>query len=237
MFKDFSIVIAAGGLGTRLSDFRGEDTNKVLLEINGVPMIIQQINQLQEWGLDISKIICITNPLLHDLIQNTVRSYFSKDIKYVVQPEPLGIAHALSFAEENLTTDRLIFILGDNFFEINPLKDLEINNLGGANVFLKGVSSPQDFGVAEVEMGNVINIDEKPEKPKTNLAVVGLYVYSSDVFNRIKKLKPSNRGEFEITDLNKLYIDESSLKATEIKGWWIDAGTPERIIELEKHID
>ena len=237
MFKDFSIVIAAGGLGTRLSDFRGEDTNKVLLEINGVPMIIQQINQLQEWGLDISKIICITNPLLHDLIQNTVRSYFSKDIKYVVQHEPLGIAHALSFAEENLTTDRLIFILGDNFFEINPLKDLEINNLGGANVFLKGVSSPQDFGVAEVEMGNVINIDEKPEKPKTNLAVVGLYVYSSDVFNRIKKLKPSNRGEFEITDLNKLYIDESSLKATEIKGWWIDAGTPERIIELEKHID
>ena len=237
MFKDFSIVIAAGGLGTRLSDFRGEDTNKVLLEINGVPMIIQQINQLQEWGLDISKIICITNPLLHDLIQNTVRSYFSKDIKYVVQPEPLGIAHALSFAEENLTTDRLIFILGDNFFEINPLKDLEINNLGGANVFLKGVSSPQDFGVAEVEMGNVINIDEKPEKPKTNLAVVGLYVYSSDVFNRIKRLKPSNRGEFEITDLNKLYIDESSLKATEIKGWWIDAGTPERIIELEKYID
>ena len=102
---------------------------------------------------------------------------------------------------------------------------------------MKGVSSPQDFGVAEVEMGNVINIDEKPEKPKTNLAVVGLYVYSSDVFNRIKKLKPSNRGEFEITDLNKLYIDESSLKATEIKGWWIDAGTPERIIELEKHID
>ncbi len=237
MFKDFSIVIAAGGLGTRLSDFRGEDTNKVLLEINGVPMIIQQINQLQEWGLDISKIICITNPLLHDLIQNTVRSYFSEDIKYVVQPEPLGIAHALSFAEEKLTTGRLIFILGDNFFEINPLKDLEIDDLGDANVFLKGVSNPKDFGVAEVEMGNVINIDEKPEKPKTNLAVVGLYVYSSNVFDRIKKLKPSNRGEFEITDLNKLYIEERGLKAAEIKGWWIDAGTPERIIELEQYID
>ena len=232
-----SIVILAGGLGTRLKDFRGTNTEKVLLEINGTPMIIKQIGQVLDWGFNIDNIVCVTNPNIHDSIQKVNRDKFGSRIKYVTQPEQLGIAHAFSFAEDKISSEQILLVLGDNFFEKNPFQKKEMESEDISNIFIKSVENPEDFGVAEVEGGRIVSLEEKPVNPKSNLAVVGLYLYKSDIFSKIKTLKPSDRGELEITDLNKKLIEEGSLAYHEIDGWWIDAGTPERIVELESKID
>jgi len=232
-----SIVILAGGLGTRLKDFRGANTEKVLLEINGIPMIIKQIEQVLDWGFNIDNIVCVTNPNIHDSIQKVNRDKFGSRIKYVTQPEQLGIAHAFSFAEDKISSEQILLVLGDNFFEKNPFQKKEMESEDISNIFIKSVENPEDFGVAEVEGGRIVSLEEKPVNPKSNLAVVGLYLYKSDIFSKIKTLKPSKRGELEITDLNKKLIEEGSLTYHEIDGWWIDAGTPERIVELESKID
>jgi glucose-1-phosphate thymidylyltransferase len=198
-------VIAAGGLGTRLQGFRDNDKTKVLLEVNSIPMINQQINQLNQWG---------------------------------VEENPKGISHAFSKAEQYIRTgDTVIFVLGDNFFEENLIKELDLNKFsdeGGCIIFTTKVTNPNEYGVASVDdLGNVIHIEEKPAQPKSNLAVVGLYIFDSLAMDNIKKLSPSSRGEYEITDLINIYINEKKCTNVEFGGWWVDAGTPDRIIELE----
>ncbi len=232
-----SIVILAGGLGTRLKDFRGANTEKVLLEINGIPMIIKQVQQVLDWGFNIDNIVCVTNPNIHDSIQKVNRDKFGSRIKYVTQPEQLGIAHAFSFAEDKISSEQILLVLGDNFFEKNPFQKKEMESEDISNIFIKSVENPEDFGVAEVEGSRIVSLEEKPVNPKSNLAVVGLYLYKSDIFSKIKTLKPSERGELEITDLNNKLVEEGGLSYHEIDGWWIDAGTPERIVELESKID
>lgn len=232
-----SVVILAGGLGTRLRNFRGSNATKVLLKINGIPMIIKQIEQVISWGFNLNNIVCVTNPSIHDAINKVTRDKFGTEIKYVIQPEPLGISHAFSFAKDIVTSDYVLLVLGDNFFEQNPFKGFSPNFDVVANIFTKSVENPKDFGVAEVSGDRIISLEEKPKVPLSNLAVVGVYLYRQDVFEKIKSLKPSQRGEYEITDLNKILIDHGGISFKEINGWWIDAGTPERIMELEEKID
>ncbi len=230
-------VIAAGGLGTRLQNFRDNRSTKILLEVNGIPMINHQIKQLNNWGFE--KFVIITNPEFSSLIQDVVLGSFSNfDIGFSIQDEPKGISHALQQAENLVKNEKLLFVLGDNFFENNPFKGFDLNEFqSGAFIFTKMVENPQEFGVAEMDHdGNVISIEEKPDMPKSNDAVVGAYMFDESVFEKISILQPSKRGEYEITDLCNLYVNEKNCKNFSIDGWWIDAGTPERIIELEQKL-
>tara|TARA_Y100000385_G_scaffold76437_1_gene77401 strand:- start:118 stop:840 length:723 start_codon:yes stop_codon:yes gene_type:complete len=230
-------VIAAGGLGTRLQGFRGNDSTKILLEVDGSPMIIRQIEQLTNWGLN--EFIIITNPSFDKLIRDVIGSYFpDKNINFTIQHEQKGISHALMCAKEYIYSgDTVFFVLGDNFFENNPAVSINMEELSknkGSYIFSHKVENPEEFGVAEFDSNNnVISIEEKPENPKSNQAVVGIYIYDDTVMDKIATLKPSNRGEYEVTDLNNLYIQDGKCKNVTIDGWWIDAGTPDRIIELE----
>ena len=233
-------VIAAGGLGTRLQGFRGNDSTKILLEVDGKPMIIRQIEQLIDWGLD--NFIIITNPSFDELIKDVISSYYpEKKISFTIQSEQKGISHALMCAERYiLPGDTVFFILGDNFFENNPAENIKMEDLAknkGAYIFSYKVENPQEFGVAELDSeNNVISIEEKPIKPKSKQAVVGVYIYDDSVMDKIKTLKPSERGEYEVTDLNNLYIKDGKCKNVTIDGWWIDAGTPDRIVDLEEKL-
>ena len=238
--SNIKTVIAAGGLGTRLQGFRGNDSTKILLEVDGSPMIIRQIEQLTNWGLD--EFIIITNPSFDDLIKDVVNSYFpDKKISFTIQHEQKGISHALMCAKEYIYSgDTVFFVLGDNFFENNPAVSINMEELSknkGSYIFSHKVENPEEFGVAEFDSNNnVISIEEKPENPKSNQAVVGIYIYDDTVMDKIATLKPSNRGEYEVTDLNNLYIQDGKCKNVTINGWWIDAGTPDRIIELERKL-
>ena len=238
--NNIKTVIAAGGLGTRLQGFRGNDSTKILLEVDGKPMIIRQIEQLIDWGLD--NFIIITNPSFDELIKDVISSYYpEKNISFTIQHEQKGISHALMCAEKYvLPGDTVFFILGDNFFENNPAENIKMEDLAknkGAHIFSYKVENPQEFGVAELDSeNNVISIEEKPIKPKSKQAVVGIYIYDDSVMDKIKTLKPSERGEYEVTDLNNLYIQDGKCKNVTIDGWWIDAGTPDRIVDLEEKL-
>ena len=238
--NNIKTVIAAGGLGTRLQGFRGNDSTKILLEVDGKPMIIRQIEQLINWGLD--NFIIITNPSFDELIKDVISSYYpEKNISFTIQHEQKGISHALMCAEKYvLPGDTVFFILGDNFFENNPAENIKMEDLAknkGAHIFSYKVENPQEFGVAELDSeNNVISIEEKPIKPKSKQAVVGVYIYDDSVMDKIKTLKPSERGEYEVTDLNNLYIKDGKCKNITIDGWWIDAGTPDRIVDLEEKL-
>ena len=236
MRKNYA-VIAAGGLGTRLKDFEGNLHTKVLIDIDGLSMISSQINQLKKWGF--IDFIVITNPEFHDLIVRDINTNFKNiNITYVTQTAPNGIADALSYAEPEVDDDSLVtFILGDNFFGSNPLKVVDYDNFKGAKIFAVNVENPEEFGVMELNsQKKVIDLHEKPDTFISSFAIVGLYIYDKSCFELIKKLKPSSRGELEITDLNKLYLSENLLSYDVIDSWWIDAGTEERINELKNLI-
>ena len=235
--QNIKCVIAAGGLGTRLQNFRNNNSTKILLEVLDVPMINHQIQQLNSWGFE--NFVIITNPEYSALIKEVVKEAFSNfDIQFATQDEPKGISHALQQAENFVKNEKLFFVLGDNFFENNPLEGFDLNKFNsGAFIFTKIVDNPEEFGVAQMDQnGNVISIEEKPEMPKSNDAVVGAYMFDESVFEKISILQPSARGEYEITDLCNLYVNEKNCKNSSIEGWWIDAGTPERIIELEEKL-
>ena len=236
--ENIKCIIAAGGLGTRLQDFRGNKSTKILLDVNGISMINRQISQLYEWG--IRKFIVITNPEYLDMIKEvTLNDFDNLDIDFTVQEEPKGISHALYQARNFVThNEKIFFVLGDNFFENNPFKNFDIKKFkDGACIFTTEVRNPEEFGVAEIDSdGNVISIEEKPTRPKSNAAVVGIYMFDSSVFKKIETLVPSARGEYEVTDLCNIYVNENKCLNLDVKGWWIDAGTPERIIELEKNL-
>ena len=128
------------------------------------------------------------------------------------------------------------FVLGDNFFGENPLEELDLENIRGAHLFVKEVKNPEEFGVIELDKNKIINLHEKPKDYISSLAVVGLYIYQYSCFEYIKLLEPSNRGELEITDLNKVYMSNEILDFHILESWWVDAGTEDRIEHLKKLI-
>ena len=234
--EKISAVIAAAGLGTRLKNYTGNTSTKILIDINNQSMISLQIKQLSSWG--IKKFVVITNPEFDELIKNDLKkNHPNKDIKYTIQEKPLGIAHALKQAENCVKKEsKILFILGDNFFGENPIQNINLDDDSEAVLFVKPVSNPEEFGVANIVNDKIKIIEEKPKKPTSNLAVLGLYLYSYDCFELIERLDFSARGELEITDLNNLYIKSRNVSLKTLNDWWIDAGTEERIEELKKLI-
>ena len=233
--QEICAVIAAGGLGTRLKNYKNNFSTKVLIEIGNKSMISSQVSQISSWG--IKNFVIITNPDFDLMIKEDVtKNHPDKNIKFVIQEKPLGIAHALLQSEKLVENySKILFVLGDNFFGENPMLKLENQNIESM-IFLKKVLNPNEFGVAKILDNNLIDIEEKPDNPNSDLAVVGLYLYSLNCFELIKKLNFSNRGELEISDLNNELIKTNSIQFEILDSWWIDAGTEERIEELKKLI-
>ncbi len=217
-------IILAGGMGTRLNPCTLV-TNKHLLPVYDRPMVYFPLASLREAGLE--EILIVSGPEhsgdFLEILGNG--SAFGCRLQYAVQTEAGGIAQALSLAEEFAGDDDVAVILGDNIFSDNLAQ--AVNNFSdGALIFLKEVDDARRFGVAELGEGSqVVSIEEKPAEPKTNLAVTGFYVYDNSVFAKIKTLRPSQRGELEITDVNNHYISEGKMTAQILSGEWTDAGT------------
>ena len=233
-------IILAGGTGTRLRPLT-QVTNKHLLPVGRYPMIFYPIYKLKKAG--INEILIVTGrEHMGDVIELLGSGKdFGVEFTYKVQDEAGGIAQALGLARHFVNGDKCVVILGDNIFEddiTSYVKEFE-EQKEGAKVLLKEVPDPQRFGVPEFKDGKIIAIEEKPKEPKSNFAVTGIYMYDSEVFEIIKTLKPSWRGELEITDVNNAYIKKGTLTYNILKGWWTDAGTPESLFranELCKNI-
>jgi len=223
-------VILAGGTGSRLWPLT-KVTNKHLLAVGQKPMIYYPVEKLVSAG--IKEILIVTGVEHMGDVVNLLGSgkNFSCRFTYKVQDAAGGIAQALCLAENFAVDSSIVVILGDNIFEasIAPYLKKFAAQENGARVLLKKVPHPQRFGVAEISGGKVIKIVEKPKKPKTNYAVTGIYFYDNSVFDIIKTLKPSGRGELEITDVNNGYINKKQLEYDIISGWWTDAGTFESL--------
>lgn len=228
-------IILAGGTGTRLYPLT-RVTNKHLLPIGKEPMIYHSLKQLI--SADITSVLVVTSKEHMGDVVNLLGSgdEFGCDLTYKVQEKAGGIAHALALAENFANGESIAVILGDNIFEysIKPYKDNFLKQKYGARVLLKDVDDPERYGIAALDEYSVLSIEEKPNNPKTNFAVVGMYFYDAKIFDIIKKLEPSERGELEITSVNNIYIKLNELKFDVIKGKWTDAGTFESIIEANE---
>ncbi len=219
-------IILAGGQGTRLSPLT-EVTNKHLLPVGKEPMIWHPVKQMVDVG--ITDILVITSTQHMGDIVNSLGSgkRFGCEFTYRVQEEAGGIAHALALGENFSQDQRIVVLLGDNIFEysINEHVKAFREQTAGARVLLKEVGDPERFGVAALDEKQVISIEEKPSQPKSNYAVVGCYMYDNQVFDLIREIKPSARGELEITAVNNLYIEKELLHYGIVRGRWTDAGT------------
>lgn len=219
-------VVLAGGMGSRLWPLT-KVTNKHLLGIGQKPMIYYPIEKLT--GIGIDEVLIVTGVEHMGDVVGLLGSgkEFGCKFTYKVQDEAGGIAQALALAENFSNHDRLAVILGDNIFQasLKPYAKQFMSQDSGARVLLKQVNDPHRFGVAELKGEKVIGIKEKPKKPKSDYAVTGIYFYDHKVFDIIRTLKPSARGEFEVTDINNAYIQNNELCYNVIDGWWTDAGT------------
>lgn len=223
-------VILAGGTGSRLYPLT-KVTNKHLLPVGGKPMIYHPIEKLVQAGIE--EILIVTGiEHMGDVVSLLGSgSEFGCRFTYKVQDKPGGIAQALSLGENFVHGDLLAVILGDNIFQ-DPITGFveDFRNQGkGAKIILKEVPDPHRFGVAELDGDRVIRIEEKPREPKTNWIVTGIYFYDSQVFDIVRTLKPSWRGELEITDVNNCYIERGEMTWGKLSGWWTDAGTFESL--------
>lgn len=202
-------------------------------------MIYYPISKLKEAGL--TDIFVVTGKEHAGAIVNLLGSGYEMGLKftYRIQDQAGGIAQALGLAEEFVGSDKCVVILGDNIFEDNIadfVKKFD-EQKEGAKILIREVKDPQRYGVAELEGDKVISIEEKPEFPKSNYSVTGIYMYDSSVFNIIKTLKPSVRGELEITDVNNEYIRRGTLTSNILTGWWTDAGTLESLAYANKLVE
>jgi glucose-1-phosphate thymidylyltransferase len=228
-------IILAGGTGSRLRPLT-RVTNKHLLPVGRYPMIFYPIYKLRQAGIE--EILIVTGrEHMGDVIEllGSGRD-FKVEFTYKVQDEAGGIAQALGLAEHFVNNDRCIVILGDNIFEddITPYIRNYKQQERGAKILLQEVPDPQRFGVPEIKGDRIISIEEKPKEPKSNFAVTGIYMYDQEVFDIIKTLKPSARGELEITDVNNAYLKMGTLTYDILKGWWTDAGTPESLFRANE---
>jgi glucose-1-phosphate thymidylyltransferase len=225
-------VVLAGGAGSRLNPLT-RVTNKHLLPIFDKPMVYYPIQTLVNAGIEDILIVTggkNTGDFLRLLGDG--RNFGLKHINFAYQEGEGGIAQALGVAEYFANGESICVLLGDNIIENNICQAVENFKIqtGGAKILLKQVPDAHRFGVAEIRGSRVIGIEEKPKAPKSNYAVVGIYLYDETVFEKIRRLKPSARGELEITDVNNLYIDEDKLTYEILEGWWTDAGTFESLL-------
>jgi glucose-1-phosphate thymidylyltransferase len=220
-------VVLAGGLGTRMYPLT-KVTNKHLLPIYNQPMIYYPIRTLVDAGIDEILIVTGGNSAGDFLrLLGNGKDFGLRHINYTYQEGEGGIAAALSLAEYFADNDKIVVILGDNIIENNIRGAVESFQAqkDGARILLKEVHDPQRFGVPVFEGEKIVRIDEKPATPASNYAVIGIYMYDRQVFDFIKTLKPSERGELEITDVNNFYISEGKIAWDVLDGWWTDAGT------------
>ena len=225
-------IVLAGGLGTRLRPLTVV-TNKHLLPVYDQPMIYYPIQALVNAGINDIMIVTGGNNAGDFLkLLGNGKAFGLKHLNYTYQEGEGGIAAALSLVEHFATGEPICVILGDNIIEGNIRSAVRAyrHQGGGAKILLKKVTDPQRFGVPELDGRRVVRIDEKPKEPKSDYAVIGIYLYDSDVFDIIRTLKPSGRGELEITDVNNAYIEREDLTWDELEGWWTDAGTFESLL-------
>ena len=225
-------VVLAGGLGSRLNPLT-KVTNKHLLPIYDKPMIYYPIQTLVNAGIqDILVVTGGKNAGEFLRLLGNGKEFGLKHVNYTYQEGEGGIAHALGLAEFFADGEPICVILGDNIIETNVCKAAEdFRKQGkGAKIILKQVTDADRFGVVEIQGDHIVGIEEKPKAPKSNLAVIGIYFYDASVFEKIKGLKPSGRGELEITDVNNFYVQEGSLTYEMLDGWWTDAGTFESLL-------
>lgn len=220
-------IILAGGHGTRLKPLTNI-TNKHLIAVYDKPMIEYPLKTLVDAGVKDILIVSgreYAGDFLEYLGSGTDREL---EFTYRVQEKAGGIAEALGLAEKFADGDDVLVILGDNYYEYAPSFD-DLIGKGMAGIVLKKVSDPQRFGVANFKNNVLVELEEKPKNPKSDLAITGLYFYPSDVFDIVKTLKPSRRGELEITDVNNYYLINHRIVTTIYDGFWSDMGTPESL--------
>jgi glucose-1-phosphate thymidylyltransferase len=227
-------VILAGGKGARMLPLT-RVTNKHLLPVYDKPMIYYPIQTLKSAGISDILIVSGRHHAGHFLELLGRGEELGLKLSYTIQEQEGGIAEALALARDFAGGDDITAILGDNIFE-DEFEEEVSSFRGGARIFLKEVTDPERFGVAELDGQRVLNIEEKPQKPKSNFAVTGLYIYDRTVFDKIKRLKPSGRGELEITDVNNAYIEAGNMDARIVKGFWSDAGTFESLYTSSRFI-
>lgn len=240
-------IVLAGGFGTRLAPFTNV-TSKHLAPIyskekGAIPIIQYPIETLKKSGIEEILIITSRDHCGHIVQTLGDGKDLGVNLTYKIQEmnrSPTGIAQALKLSEVFVCQDKFAVILGDNFFENSfekEIKEFKNNNFKSA-IFIKEIKDSKRFGVAEIdENGIVLNITEKPKIPKSNWAVTGLYFYTPEVFDILPNLKPSGRGELEITDVNNSYVNLKKMKSYKLKGFWHDMGTVSSMIETQNHIN
>jgi glucose-1-phosphate thymidylyltransferase len=225
-------VVLAGGTGSRLFPLT-KITNKHLLPIYDKPMIYYPIQTLVDAG--IREILVVTGGRNSGdflrLLANG-REFGLKHLDYTYQEGEGGIADALALAEHFADGERICVVLGDNIIDGSircAVEDFQMQQ-SGAKILLKEVPDAERFGVAEIQDGQIVGIEEKPASPKSNYAVTGIYMFDETVFDKVRTLVPSGRGELEITDVNNAYIREGTMTYAQLQGWWTDAGTFESLL-------
>ena len=228
MRKPMKGVVLAGGTGSRLYPLT-KVTNKHLLPVGQYPMIFHPLLRLKEAG--ITQIAIVTSPEHMGDVVNLLGSgnELGIDLTYRVQDKPGGIAQALGLCENFAGDDLFVTVLGDNVLEdsLAPHAEVYCAQGAGARVLLKKVHDPERYGVPRLEGGDIVEIIEKPKNPPSSFAVTGIYFYDTQVFDFIRQLAPSRRGEFEVSDVNTSYVRHSRLSYGILDGWWGDAGTLE----------
>ncbi len=229
-------IVLAGGLGSRLRPLTAV-TNKHLLPVYDQPMIYYPIQTLVNAGINDILIVTGGNSAgdFLKLLKNG-KDFGLKHINYTYQEGEGGIADALALAEHFAAGQPVCVVLGDNIIENNICQAARAyrHQGSGAKILLKQVHDPQRFGVPELDGRRVVRIEEKPEQPKSDYAVIGIYMYDAEVFDIVRTLKPSGRGELEITDVNNAYIARGDMTWDELDGWWTDAGTFESLLHASQ---
>jgi glucose-1-phosphate thymidylyltransferase len=230
-------VILAGGLGTRLRPLT-LITNKHLLPVYDKPMILYPLETLKRSGISDVTIVCGKEHAGHFMNFLGSGAHYDVQLSYALQDASGGIAEALGLARVSVGNEKMAVILGDNVFENDFSESIKaFNGLSGAMVFLKRVSDPGRFGIAELEDGKIKKIVEKPKTSVSDMATVGFYLYDADVFDKISRLVPSERGELEITDVHNMYLREGRLHHDVVDGFWSDAGTFESLFSTARWVE